>query len=141
MTQLRSIYERWQRLEEDKAAISEDLKELFAEAKANGYEPKALRIAFRLKAKSEGPDAAEAAETAALVETYIAALSFDAGVRLTRASAPARVENIEKSDLGDTGNTRTRVADEPPGGSPEKPPATVTDDWPELPPFLDRSKG
>jgi len=94
--QLRSIYARWERLEEEKRATAEDLKELFAEAKGNGYEPKALRIAFRLKAKAEGPEAAETAATAALVETYISALSFDAGVRLSRASAPARVEIIEE---------------------------------------------
>jgi len=94
--QLRSIYARWERLEEEKRATAEDLKELFAEAKGNGYEPKALRIAFRLKAAAEGPGAAETAATAALVETYIAALSFDAGVRLSRASAPARVEIIEE---------------------------------------------
>ncbi len=97
--QLRSIYARWERLEEEKAATSADLKELFLEAKGNGYEPKALRIAFRLKAKAEGPEAAETAATAALVETYISALSFDAGVRLSRASAPARVEIIEQFPL------------------------------------------
>lgn len=94
--QLRSIYARWERLEEEKAATSADLKELFLEAKGNGYEPKALRIAFRLKAKADGPEAADTAATAALVETYISALSFDAGVRLSRASAPARVEIIEE---------------------------------------------
>jgi uncharacterized protein (UPF0335 family) len=72
--QLRSIYARWQNLEADKAAISEDLKELFAEAKGNGYDAKALRIAFRLKAAAEGPHATAVAETASLVETYITAL-------------------------------------------------------------------
>ena len=135
--QLRSIYARWQNLEADKAAISEDLKELFAEAKSNGYEPKALRIAFRLKAKAEGPEAAEAAETAALVETYIAALSYDAGVRLSRASAPARVEKIDEFGLG---GVRSAVDASTPAPEAKAVPAPFQDDDDmRIPSFMVRS--
>lgn len=133
--QLRSIYARWQNLEADKAAISEDLKELFAEAKGNGYDAKALRIAFRLKAAADGPDASAVAETASMVEMYVAALSEN---RLSRASAPARVEIIEESGLGGAGDTRPRASDELPGGSPKKPPATISDDD-DIPEFMRRT--
>lgn len=95
--QLRSIYSRWQNLEADKAAISEDLKELFAEAKSNGYEPKALRIAFRLKASAEGPKAAEVAETASLVETYIAALG---GTAIATHAHPRITHEIDRQAHG-----------------------------------------
>jgi uncharacterized protein (UPF0335 family) len=41
--QLKSIVERIERLEEEKAAISSDIKDVYAEAKGNGYDPKALK--------------------------------------------------------------------------------------------------
>lgn len=122
--QLRSIYARWQNLEADKAAISEDLKELFAEAKGNGYDSKALRIAFRLKASAEGPKAAEVAETASLVETYIAAL--DGTLIATHAHPRITREQI---DLGEAEETRTRLAAAAsPGNAPRQSPATHSDD-------------
>jgi uncharacterized protein (UPF0335 family) len=71
-TQVRSIFGRWQRLEADKKAIADDLKDLFAEAKGNGYEPKALRIAFRQKAKEEAGEADP--DLDALVAVYLSAL-------------------------------------------------------------------
>lgn len=44
---IRSYFERWERLEEEKKTISDDLKELFAEARGNGLDTKALRAVFR----------------------------------------------------------------------------------------------
>ena len=86
--QLRSIFDRWSRLEGEKAALAEDLKELFAEAKGNGYDPKALRIAFRTKVKAEAETDADR-ETAALAETYLSALGTnDAITRASRAKNP-----------------------------------------------------
>lgn len=70
---LRSIRERWERLEEDKKAIADDLKELFAEAKSNGFDPKALRLAFRTLAKDENETEADKA-TRETAELYMAAL-------------------------------------------------------------------
>ncbi len=89
--QLVSIFERWQRLEEEKAEISEGLKELFAEAKGNGYDPKALRIAFRVEAMT--PDELKKDE-----DLYVlAAVYGTALVEKPRARpAPARVEIIHK---------------------------------------------
>jgi len=89
--QLVSIFERWQRLEEEKAEISEGLKELFAEAKGNGYDAKALRLAFRAKVKADEADPADA-ELQALVEIYLDNLAERPRAR----PAPARVEIIEK---------------------------------------------
>jgi uncharacterized protein (UPF0335 family) len=54
---LRNGFERWQRLEGEKAAISEDLKELFGELKAQGLDGKALRAAFRKVAKAGDTEA------------------------------------------------------------------------------------
>lgn len=110
--QLRSIYSRWQNLEADKAAISEDLKELFAEAKSNGYDPKALRIAFRLKAAAEGPKAHEVAETASLVEVYVAALGGEEVVipSRERARVPREDRATQIGTHADSGEVLSLVA-------------------------------
>lgn len=47
--QLRSIVERIERLEEEKANIASDIRDVYAEAKANGYDVKALRQIVRLR--------------------------------------------------------------------------------------------
>lgn len=47
--QLRSFVERIERLEEDKANIATDIREVYAEAKANGYDVKAMRQVVRLR--------------------------------------------------------------------------------------------
>lgn len=68
---LRNGFERWQRLEGEKQAISDDLKELFAELKSQGFDSKALRASFRKVAKA-GDMAVE--EHNALVELYVDSL-------------------------------------------------------------------
>ena len=50
--QLKSIVERIERLNEEKKALSEDIKEVYAEAKANGFDTKTLRTVIRLRAGS-----------------------------------------------------------------------------------------
>lgn len=47
--QLRSIVERIERLEEEKANIASDIRDVYAEAKANGYDVKAVRQIVRLR--------------------------------------------------------------------------------------------
>lgn len=86
--QVWSIFERWQRLEADKKAIADGLKDLFAEAKGNGYEPKALRIAFRQKAKEEAGE--YDAELDILVGVYLSALAGEAEPAHRAHPAPAR---------------------------------------------------
>lgn len=68
--QLKSIIERVERLEEDKAAIASDIKDVYAEAKGNGYDPKALRAIVRYRKE----DAQDRAEREAIFETYLNAL-------------------------------------------------------------------
>jgi uncharacterized protein (UPF0335 family) len=70
--QLKSIVERVERLEEDKAAIGSDIKDVFTEAKGNGYDVKALRTIIRLRKQS--PDDVAAQE--AVLETYKHALGM-----------------------------------------------------------------
>jgi uncharacterized protein (UPF0335 family) len=70
--QLKSIVERIERLEEEKAALSEDIKEVYAEAKANGYDTKILRTVIRLRKQ----DSAERQEQDALLDLYLAALGM-----------------------------------------------------------------
>ncbi|NNG03533.1 MAG: DUF2312 domain-containing protein [Inquilinus sp.] len=55
---LRSFIERIERLEEEKAALTADIREVFAEAKANGFDTKIMRQVVRLR-KMESADRAE----------------------------------------------------------------------------------
>lgn len=51
--QLRSIIQRVEKLNEDKAAISADIKEVFAEARGNGFDVTAIKGIIKLRAKDE----------------------------------------------------------------------------------------
>ena len=73
--QLKSIVERIERLEEEKATLSEDIKEVYAEAKANGFDTKILRKVISLRKK----DAAEREEEESMLDVYLAALGMIPG--------------------------------------------------------------
>jgi uncharacterized protein (UPF0335 family) len=79
---IRSYFRRWSSIEDDKAALAEDSKELFKEAKAMGIDAKALREAFRVE-RAEANRTTDMDEHDALVELYRAALSGT--VRATQA--------------------------------------------------------
>lgn len=70
---LRSIIERIERLEEEKAAIANDIKEVYAEAKGNGFDTKALRQVIRLRKQ----DKAERQEQEAILDLYKHALGME----------------------------------------------------------------
>jgi len=70
--QLKSIIERVERLEEDKAAIGSDIKDVYAEAKGNGYDVKALRRIVSLRKQDPG----KRAEQEAILDTYMHALGM-----------------------------------------------------------------
>jgi uncharacterized protein (UPF0335 family) len=70
--QLRALIERIERLEEERQALSEDVKEVYAEAKANGFDTKTLRQVVRLRKQ----DAAERQEQEALLDLYLHALGM-----------------------------------------------------------------
>jgi uncharacterized protein (UPF0335 family) len=70
--QLKSIVGRIERLEEEKAGISLDIKEVYSEAKANGFDAKAIRAIVRLRKL----DKEERQEQEAIVELYMQQLGM-----------------------------------------------------------------
>lgn len=70
---LRLLIERIERLEEEKKAMADDIKDVYAEAKAVGYDPKIMRTIVRLR-KMDKNDRLEADD---LLETYKAALGME----------------------------------------------------------------
>ena len=70
--QLKAFVERIERLEEEKKTISDDIRDVYAEAKGNGYDVKALRAVVRLRKQ----DANERAEQETILETYMQALGM-----------------------------------------------------------------
>jgi uncharacterized protein (UPF0335 family) len=70
--QLKSIVERIERLEEEKKAIAGDIKEVYAEAKGNGFDVKILRKVISLRKK----DANEREEEEAMLDLYLNALNM-----------------------------------------------------------------
>ena len=70
--QLRSIIERIENLEEEKASLSADIREVYAEAKGNGFDVKALRAIVRMRKKDEH----ERMEEEAVLATYMHALGM-----------------------------------------------------------------
>lgn len=71
--QLKSIIERIERLEEEKRTITDDIKEVYGEAKANGFDAKILRKIVSLRRQ----DANERREQDELLETYLRALGME----------------------------------------------------------------
>ena len=67
---LKSLVERIERLEEDKKAVANDLKEVYAEAKGEGFDTKILRKVVRLRSQ----DSAKRQEEEALIDLYVAAI-------------------------------------------------------------------
>lgn len=95
--QLRSLIERIERLEEDKKAIAGDIKEVYAEAKANGFDTKIMRKVVALRKK----EAAERKEEQSLLDVYMTALGMIADLPLGEAAL--KREGLAKED-GDARN-------------------------------------
>lgn len=70
---LRSFIERIERLEEEKAALAADIREIYAEAKGVGFDPKIMRQVIKLRKL----DTAELQEQDALLDTYKHALGME----------------------------------------------------------------
>ena len=70
--QLKSVIERIERLEDEKKATSDDIRDVYAEAKVNGFDVKALRTIVRLRKQ----DVDERKEEEAVLETYMHALGM-----------------------------------------------------------------
>jgi uncharacterized protein (UPF0335 family) len=69
---LKAFVERIERLEEEKKALADDIRDVYAEAKANGFDTKALREVIRLRKI----DVEERKEQEAILETYLQALGM-----------------------------------------------------------------
>lgn len=68
--QLRLLIERIERLEEDKKAVMEDIKEVYAEAKGEGFDTKVMRQIIRIRKMNH----ADRQEQEALLELYLNAI-------------------------------------------------------------------
>ena len=75
--QLRAFIERIERLEEEKKCIADDIKDVYAEAKGNGYDVKVMRQVVRLRKQ----DANERQEIEALLDLYLHALGMASATR------------------------------------------------------------
>ncbi|GMG83752.1 DUF2312 domain-containing protein [Paralimibaculum aggregatum] len=73
--QLRAIIERIERLEEEKAEIADQIKEVYAEAKAHGFDTKILRKVVSLRKK----DPEDREEEEIMLDTYLSALGMARG--------------------------------------------------------------
>jgi uncharacterized protein (UPF0335 family) len=70
--QLRSLIERIERLEEEKAALTSDIREVYAEAKGNGFDTKIMRQVVRMRKL----DKADRQEMEAVLDLYMSALGM-----------------------------------------------------------------
>lgn len=70
--QIKSIIHRIEKLEEEKSAIGDDIRDVFAEAKGNGYDVKALRQILKIRKM----DAQERDEQEHILDTYLRALGM-----------------------------------------------------------------
>ena len=68
--ELRLLIERIERLEEEKKGIADDIRDVYAEAKANGYDPRIMRMVVRLRKM----ETHTRQEQDAVLETYRAAI-------------------------------------------------------------------
>lgn len=74
--QLRSYIERVERLESERSDIQAAVREVFAEAKANGFDPKIMRAVIKLRAMDPG----DREEQTVLLDIYMRALGINSGV-------------------------------------------------------------
>ena len=155
--QLKAFVERIENLNAEEAAIKADKRDVFAQAKANGYDPKVLRRVIQIRAG----DAAELQEFDTLVDTYLAALGHgnafarDAREKNAGQDAPstARIDGVagsnpeEADDVGGPASASAHAAQSSEVGAAGVGAQAVAaalarqpDDDLEIPAFLDRRK-
>jgi uncharacterized protein (UPF0335 family) len=93
--QITSIVQRIERLEDEKSQIAEDIKDVYKEAKGNGFDPKIIKKVVALRKM----DAAKRLEEQALIATYMDALGMLADTPLGQAAL--RNLKVVKSDEED----------------------------------------
>lgn len=93
--QLRAFVERIERLEEEKAALAADIREVYAEAKSMGFDVKTLRTVVRLRKQ----DVNEREEQEAILATYLIALGMvpgDEPAAHAQSPAPSADESVSE---------------------------------------------
>lgn len=127
--ELRLLIERIERLEEEKKAIADDVKDVYGEAKSRGYDPKTIREIIKLRKMR--PD--ERREREAMIDTYKAALGMLDGTPLGKWAIERLTKPDEKKPEDGTGEDPAATAGEPAEGpeakpaEPAAPPLTVDD--------------
>jgi uncharacterized protein (UPF0335 family) len=71
--ELKLLFERIERMEEEKKGVAEDIKDIYIEAKSRGYDPKIMRQIVRLRAM----DTDKRKEQQSLIEVYASAIGLD----------------------------------------------------------------
>lgn len=118
---LLGFIERVERLEEEKAALAIDIREVFAEAKATGFDPKTMRQIVKLRKM----DQAERDEAEALLDIYKGALGMLSGTPLGEAAVrrlagqPPKPDGDGDGDADDAGPDDADPANPPAPGEPE----------------------
>lgn len=82
---LRQFVERVERLEEEKAALAEDIREVFAEAKSNGFDTKIMKQIIKLRKMEES----EREEQESLLDLYMHALGMAVGAEEEQSTVEA----------------------------------------------------
>ena len=71
--ELKLLFERIERMEEEKKGIAEDIRDIYTEAKSRGYDPKIMRQIVRLRAM----DTDKRKEQQSLIDVYASAIGLD----------------------------------------------------------------
>jgi uncharacterized protein (UPF0335 family) len=93
--QLATIIQRIERLEDEKSTIGEDIKQVYSEAKGNGFDPKIIKKVIALRKM----DAAKRLEEQALLATYMDALGMLADTPLGRAALRSAQIKTDEEDF------------------------------------------
>jgi uncharacterized protein (UPF0335 family) len=121
--QLKAFIERVERLEEEKKALADDIRDVYAEAKGNGYDVKALREIVRRRKI----DKDELAERDAILDTYMLALGMIPGGSSASSTSgqgvasSARAQACAANDDTITNSAQPVLASLPPEGSEPAP--------------------
>jgi uncharacterized protein (UPF0335 family) len=133
--QLKAIVERVERMEEEKKAIADDIKDIFAEAKAHGFDVKALRTIIRLRKQ----DADERKEQEAILDVYMHALGMLADTPLGRAAIERSAPKPKRSDTDGSGGSAPPAGSTTPQSAPVPAAASAASpDGLDIPTFLRR---
>lgn len=93
--QIKSIVERIEQLEDEKALIAQDIKEVYLEAKGNGFDPKIIKKIVALRKQ----DAQKLKEEQALIATYMDALGMLADTPLGQAAMKSVASSVDDDDF------------------------------------------